>query len=382
MSWRIDPDGALGIRRYFESPYREGQKLRVDEHYRWIFENSVPGLPEAAREEGLAPLEYMRKYGAFLIQDNVYETHEKRLTPVGVERATMDPVTRVIGVKGAPAGVDIDGEWFEGFPTPSRKLEFFSRTLVEWKWPEHAIPGYIESQVQRSKIDTAAGEMLLLPTFRLPTAVHTRSANAKWLYEISHSNPIWIHPEDAARAGLETGALIKVHTEIGYFVDKVWVTEGIRPGVLACSHHFGRWRLAQDSGGARWASALVDLKQVEPGKWMMRQVHGVAPFPSADPDSSRIWWHDAGVHQNLTFPVQPDPISGQHCWHQKVSVEKAGADDRYGDVFVDTNKSHEVYRRWLAMARPAPGPGNLRRPLWLIRVYRPAPEAFYLTDSE
>src|ERR1039457_7439941 len=70
---------------------------------------------------------------------------------------------------------------------------------------------------------------------------------------------------------------------------------------------------------------------------------------------------------------------GQHCWHQKVRVEKPAPDDRYGDVFVDTNKSHEVYRRWLEMTRPAPGPDNLRRPLWLIRVYRPAPEAFYLT---
>ena len=40
--------------------------------------------------------------------------------------------------------------------------------------------------------------MLLLPTFRLPTLIHTRSGNAKWLYEISHRNPLWLHPEDAA----------------------------------------------------------------------------------------------------------------------------------------------------------------------------------------
>ncbi len=48
LSWRIDPDGALGIRKYFESPYRAGEKLTVEEYYRWIFENSVPGLPAAA----------------------------------------------------------------------------------------------------------------------------------------------------------------------------------------------------------------------------------------------------------------------------------------------------------------------------------------------
>ena len=379
LSWRIDPDGSLGIRRYFESPYRGGEKLTVDDYYRWIFENSVPGLPEAAHKEEMTPLEYMRKYGAFLVEDNVYRVHEKHVPMMAMSDAQFDPATRVVSRRGAPLGVDIEGQVFEGFPTPSRKLEFYSKTLKEWKWPEHALPGYIRSHVHRSEIDAAKGEMLLLPTFRLPTLIHTRSGNAKWLYEISHSNPLWLHPKDAERLAVSTADLLRVETEIGYFIDKVWVTESIRPGVVACSHHLGRWRLSENSGGARWSSALVDLTQIERGKWMMRHVHGVEPFKSDDPDSERIWWKDAGVHQNLTFPVQPDPISGQHCWHQKVRVMAPKADDRYGDVFVDTNKAHEVYKRWLAMARPAPGPDNLRRPLWLIRVYRPAPEAFYLT---
>ena len=39
---------------------------------------------------------------------------------------------------------------------------------------------------------------------------------------------------------------------------------------------------------------------------------GVQPFKSSDPDSEHIWWQDAGVHQNPTFGVQPDPVSGMH----------------------------------------------------------------------
>ncbi len=130
------------------------------------------------------------------------------------------------------------------------------------------------------------------------------------------------------------------------------------------------------------ATALVDLRQTSPGKWLMRTLHGIRPFKSSDPDSERINWEDAGVHQNLTFPVQPDPISGQHCWHQKVRVEKPAAGDRYGDVFVDTGKSMEVYRKWMEKVRPAPGPGGLRRPLWLPRPYAPAKEAFQLKAPE
>ena len=380
LSWRVDPDGALGIRKYFESPYEPGKKMTVDDYYRWIFENSVPGLPAAAAKQGLAPLEYMRKYGAFLIEDNVYKVHETAINTADLADATTDPITNVISKNGAILGVEVDGKACAGFPTPSRKLEFFSRTLKDWKWPEYAIPGYIKSHVHSDNIDVNAGEMLLLPTFRLPTLIHTRSGNAKWLYEISHRNPLWLNPKDAGWLDVKTGDLLKVQTEIGYFIDKVWVTEGIKPGVVACSHHLGRWRLAEEQGGERWSTALVDLKQVGEGKWMMRTIHGIKPFKSDDPDSERVFWQDGGVHQNLTFPVQPDFVSGQHCWHQKVRMTKPGPNDKYGDVFVDTNKAHEVYQRWMAKTRPAPGPGNMRRPLWLPRSYKPAPEAYVIKD--
>ena len=126
----------------------------------------------------------------------------------------------------------------------------------------------------------------------------------------------------------------------------------------------------------RWASALVRLEEPEPGVYRMRQREGVHPFKSEDPDTMNIWWSDAGVHQNLTFPVQPDPISGAHAWHQRVRIVKAKPTDQYGDIVVDTEKSMEAYRRWLTLARPAPGPGNLRRPLWLLRPYKPDPVAF------
>src|SRR5258705_398580 len=362
LSWRIDPDGALGIRKYFESPYRSGEKLRIEELYRWIFGNTLPALPQAAARERLAPLEYMRKYGAFLVEDQVYRTHEQPLAARDLDGATVDPVTGVVQKGGQAIRVEIDRPRHLPVPTPSRKLEFFSGTLKAWKWPEEAGPHHRRNHVHWSNLDRAKGEMVLLPTFRLPTLIHTRSGNAKWLYEISHTNPLWMHPEDAARAGVANGDPLKVSTRIGHFVDRVWVTESVRPGVIACSHHLGRWRLHEDAGGERWSTSLVDLAQPEPGKWRMRQVHGPRPFSSDDPDSERIWWEDGGVHQNLTFPVQPDPVSGQHCWHQKVTVTRPGPDDRYGDVFVDTNRSFEVYREWLALARPAPGPGNLSRP--------------------
>jgi anaerobic selenocysteine-containing dehydrogenase len=224
-------------------------------------------------------------------------------------------------------------------------------------------------------VNRNANEFILLSTYRLPTLIHTRSGNAKWLVEISHANPTWINSLDAERLGVRTGDLVRVTTEIGYFVDKVWVTEGIRPGVIACSHHLGRWRLAEGEGTNKISSALVALNESN-SQWNLRQLHGITPYKSDDPDTSRVWWQDAGVHQNLTMPVQPDPVSGMHCWHQKVTVGKARAADKYGDVWVDTAKSHEVYKRWLALARPPQG--EWRRPNWMLRPFRPDVSAFRL----
>ena len=165
-----------------------------------------------------------------------------------------------------------------------------------------------------------------------------------------------------------------MNTDIGYFIDKVWVTEGMRPGVIACSHHIGRWRRTQDQANNRWATNLVNIEQIEKGKWKMRLIQQITPFKSGDNDTERIFWQDGGVHQNITFPVHPDPISGMHCWHQKVRVEKPRIEDKYGDVFVDTNRSFHIYKEWVNMTRPPKG--DLRRPMWMNRPLKPVPEAY------
>ncbi len=351
LSWKIDPDGSLGIRQWFESPEDPEQVVSVDEYYGWMFENSVPGLPEAAQEQNLSPLEYMRKYGAFEVDNNVYSVHER------------------------PGAVLIDGEGLTGFPTESGKLEWYSPTLNDWGWDDAAVPTYLRTHVHWRDMDMDGNERILLPIFRLPTLIHTRSGNAKYLYEISHGHPLWMNPGDADALGFETGEMIRINTDIGYFVMRVWRTEGIRPGVVAASHHLGRWRLDDEQGNERWSSALVDIDRKD-GGWMLRQKKGIGPFESDDPDSQRIWWQDAGVNQNLTFPVHPDPVSGMHAWHQRVRLSAAEVGDRYGDIFVDTGRSHEIYKEWLAMTKPAPGPGNLRRPLWINRPVKPTRDAY------
>ncbi len=394
LSWRIDPDGELGIRRHFESRENPGTPLTLDEYYTMLFEGSVPGLPEAAAAEGLTPLEYMRRKGAFALPGDQYRVYERDVADAdlaGTEKDALGVYRRpgtagsygsldeinghmpFIG-DGSPA-VDIAGEAKFGFPTPSKKLELFSETMRDWGWPEYATPTFIRSHVHWEDLDFAAGERILVPTFRIPTLIHTRSANSEWLNEISHRHPLWVHPGDAEELGIEENGLVRITTRIGHFVIAAWRTEGIRPGVVAASHHMGRWRLDEDKARS-WGAGKASVEREPDGRWRLRREHGNQPYDSDEPDTGRIWWSDTGVHQNLTFPVQPDPVSGMHCWLQRVTVGPAQPGDAYGDVVVDTEASHAVFEEWLAKTRPGPGPGGLRRPLWFARPVKPKATAY------
>jgi hypothetical protein len=341
----------------------------------------------------------MRRYGAFEIARGTGAVHEQPVPEAELEDVSVDPLGRVYTRTPRPAtpnvvplptiepdaegrrmaGVEVDGDVRRGFPTPSGRLEFWSRTLADWGWGEAAVPTYLRSHVHPEQL--ADDQLVLISTFRLPVQIHTRSANAKWLDEIAHTNPLWIHPSDAGRIGVDTGDLVRVETEIGHYVVKAWVTEGIRPGVVACSHHMGRWRPGTEQG-QRQAMQVVDLEH-EGTRWTLRRRSGVGPFDSADPDTRRIWWSDAGVHQNLTFAVHPDPVSGMHCWHQAVRVRRAEPGDAHGDVSVDTAKSREAFRAWLGRARPATetSPNGDRRPYWLLRPLKPARAAYRLPSE-
>jgi hypothetical protein len=67
-----------------------------------------------------------------------------------------------------------------------------------------------------------------------------------------------------------------------------------------------------------------------------------------------------------------------------VYVKKAQEGDSYGDVVVDTERSHALYKEWLEQTRSAErfSPDGTRRPYWLLRPLKPAREVYKLPTGK
>ena len=130
--------------------------MTVDEYYQYIFER-VPGLPETAEKEGLTPLDYMRRFGAFEMEKEVLELHNTVLSETQLSGSSVDEKSGIVTKDGTAIGIMIEGKARTGFDSPSRKQEFFSQTMVDWKWPEHRLPGYIKSHIHAEKMESEIG---------------------------------------------------------------------------------------------------------------------------------------------------------------------------------------------------------------------------------
>ena len=89
LSWRIDPDGSMGIRRWFESPAHPGSPMSVDEYYSTMFEG-VPGLADDAAAAGQTPLEFMRDRGAYALDGDMYQPYEREVDPAALQDCELD----------------------------------------------------------------------------------------------------------------------------------------------------------------------------------------------------------------------------------------------------------------------------------------------------
>jgi trimethylamine-N-oxide reductase (cytochrome c) len=142
----------------------------------------------------------------------------------------------------------------ESFPlrTPSGKLEFYSTNLA-MNFPDDKVRGPVahwieEADGHEERIHSARAEQYphLLVSNHPRWRVHAQHDDIPWLREISTCKvrgvdgylyePIWVHPNDAARYGLADGDVAELFNERGRVLGGVIVTERIMPGVLYQDH--------------------------------------------------------------------------------------------------------------------------------------------------
>jgi anaerobic dimethyl sulfoxide reductase subunit A len=130
-------------------------------------------------------------------------------------------------------------------PTPSRKIEIYSKTLADLNNPEiPPIPKYIEAWESRN--DPLADKYpLQLVTSHCKLRAHSNFHNVSWLTQLEPQK-VTINTADAEARGIHNGEEVRIFNDRGEIIIPALVTETIMPGVVNISE--GAW-YSPDSRG-------------------------------------------------------------------------------------------------------------------------------------
>ncbi len=313
---RIGPDTA----KYFQ----------FKDHEDWLRQRCTD-FGKRVNGDGFA---YMREHGVWqdMSKPKYYALYnwaltEAQLAGTRVDEATGHVLRKAADGKETRIGLMVDGKARRGFATPSRKFSIYHEDIEaaakQVGFTEDGgkgMPTYFPVPTH----EKMSGEMLHLITFKWNVHTQGRTQSQKFLSEIVHHNPMWIHTSQAARLGVKTGDEVEITTYrphghqmkdsgqvIGTERITVYVTEGIHPRTVAVSNTLGNilhGRAANASRGRRrdfagWGNALE----------------------TEDQDLvSDIWWDQrnggtgAGYNINAILPIQTAPLVGMQGWYDTV----------------------------------------------------------------
>ena len=206
--------------------------------------------------------------------------------------------------------IDDSGTVYLGFaPDKINKSGFFELQSVILEMGHYpGLPVWMPVPEHQSLGD----DELILTTFKMPTQIHSRSQNCKYLTELDHSEPAWMNADTASAMGISDGdevtitrskelinsgydRSVTVGTTTSSITVKVKTRQGIHPRVIAVSHHFGHWAYGRyASGETNPMLAEADYEE-----------HG-----ANDKDKDEMWWDEFGYRPNWIIPNAGDPIGG------------------------------------------------------------------------
>ena len=213
-------------------------------------------------------------------------------------------------------------------PTPTGKLELYSARLAEYFPDDQERPPYprwIEKSSthdERLSSNRATKYPLLVLSNHGRWRTHAQCDDISWTRETPTCKvtgvdgykyePVWIHPVDAEKRGIQDGDIVKVFNERGIVLCGARVWERVMPGVISIDHGARHDPLIQgvDRGGAINSIApygitsrncvgeatsgyLADVHKITSGDW--EEWHAKDPV-AFDAAFKRHYDPDSGLH--------------------------------------------------------------------------------------
>ncbi|MFH7319334.1 molybdopterin-dependent oxidoreductase [Desulfurivibrio sp. D14AmB] len=159
-------------------------------------------------------------------------------------------------------------KWADGFPTETKKFEFYSETLKKALNTHAANHNVSVDRVLEVTNYEARGEKAFVPHYEsvirhgdsksypfdlidMKSRLNRegRSGNLPWYLgfkkcdpgDLNHEDVIQINPADAKKLGIKDGEMVKVSSTVGSLKVRARLWEGVQPGTVAKCYGQGHW---------------------------------------------------------------------------------------------------------------------------------------------
>jgi anaerobic selenocysteine-containing dehydrogenase len=160
---------------------------------------------------GVTPGEILSKGGVFDFPGDEYDGDYLSYRYANIIRTFADPVARTRD--------SVTGDYYSGVPQHKALTHSDGSLLEDSEFPFRLI------------------------TYKTVHHGQARTNVNPWLMLIVPENPVEISAQDAASLKIETGDVVKVKSRSHHdgIVGRALVTQRLKPGVIAISHHYGHW---------------------------------------------------------------------------------------------------------------------------------------------
>ena len=142
------------------------------------------------------------------------------------------------------------------FPTPSGKCEFYAKGLADKGLDP--LPHYEPVKRAPSKTDSRY-PLMFLSTKSRRHFFNSSHANQPRHLRAEGQPRLRIHPEDAAKRGIESGASVRVYNARGSVEVRAEVIDAMRPNVVTMAHGWWASRIGGSSANALTSDGLSDF---------------------------------------------------------------------------------------------------------------------------